>query len=265
MSRKLGVNYGCYGPLPLDEQLSLIKKYGFETIFTGSENPNLDVLMKAAKEAGIGVDNYHAPFNKINDIWMPGEAGENMLERLIESVEKCYKYDVPALVVHLSSGLTPPYVNETGHDRFVRLMEKAAERDVTICYENQRMLSNLAFAFETFKDQAKFCWDCGHESCFTPGRHYMPLFGSKLAALHIHDNSGVFNSDDHMIPGDAQMDFDYVAEQIALSGYQGTLMLEIIRKKTEFYADWTPDRYFAHAAAAGRKLIDSIDSYSKKQ
>ncbi|MCQ2428017.1 MAG: sugar phosphate isomerase/epimerase [Clostridia bacterium] len=264
MPRKLGVNFGCYGPLPIDEQVSLMKKNGFEAMFTGSEHPHLDAVMKAAKEAGITVDNYHAPFNKINDIWAPGEAGENMLDRLLVSVEKCAHYEVPALVVHLSSGLTPPYVNETGHDRFVRLMELASKLDVTICYENQRMLSNLAFAFETFPDKARFCWDCGHESCFTPGRHYMPLFMNKLSALHIHDNSGVFNSDDHMIPGDSRMDFDYVAEQISLSGYQGTLMLEILRKKTSYYDDWTPDMYFAHAAEAGRKLIDKIDSYSAK-
>lgn len=262
MERKLGISLGAYGSVALDEQISLMKANGFSATFTGAENPNLDVIIPALKDAGISCDNFHAPFNKINDIWQVGDAGDHMLSRLLTSVEKCAKYEVPALVVHLSSGEKAPCVNAIGRDRWAQLMDLADKRGVTICYENQRKLSNLAFAFEEFP-AAAFCWDCGHEFCFTPGRHYMPLFGKKLAALHIHDNCMVFNSDDHMIPGDSGIDFDYVAGQIAESGYEGTLMLELIRKKTEFYADWTAEQYYAHAGDAARKLSADIDAAKK--
>lgn len=259
MSRKIGTNWGCYGPLPIAEQIDLMKRNGFEATFTGSENGKLEELIPALREAGITCDNFHAPFNKINDIWKAGEDGENMLDRLLVSVEKCEKYDVPALVVHLSSGLTPPYVNEIGHDRWARLMDLADSKGVTICYENQRMLSNLAFAFEEFPT-ARFCWDIGHESCFTPGRHYMPMFGKYLSALHIHDNHGVFNMDEHMLPFDASIDFAYAADEIARTGYEGTVMLEIIRKNSTYYPETPAEEYYRRAGEAVRKLAAMIDA-----
>lgn len=258
MERKLGASLNCYGALPIEEQADLLKKNGFTATFTGSENPQLDTIIPVLREAGISCDNFHAPFNKINDIWLPGEAGDDMLNRLLVSVEKCVKYDVPALVVHLSSGMKPPHVTSEGYDRWAKLMDLADAKGVTICYENQRKLSNLAFAFEEFPT-AKFCWDTGHECCFTPGRRYMPLFGDKLAALHIHDNSMIFNSDEHMIPYDSKMDFDYVAKEIALSGFEGTLMLEIIRKNSTHYVNYTAEEYFHHAGEAARRLAAEIE------
>jgi len=263
--RKLGINLHCYGlELPIEEQVALMKANGFERTFCVSSGENFEENFKIVDKAGITFDNLHAPFRKINDIWHPGEDGDAMLASLIDGAEKCSTHGIPAMVVHLSSGLTPPYVNETGHDRFARLMEYAAKNNVTICYENQRMLSNLAFAFEEFKDQPRFCWDCGHEFCFTPGRHYMPIFGDKLAALHIHDNRAIFNKDDHMIPFDANIDFSYVSKQIALSKYEGTLMLEVIRHSSDYYTDWSAEKYYAHAAEAARKLAGMIDKAAEE-
>lgn len=266
MSRTLGINLGCYGDpnLPAKEQVRLMKENGFTSTFCGSERALSFEAAPYLQEAGIVFDNLHAPFDKINDIWSAGEEGDVMLDRLVKSVDACVKVGAKALVVHLSAGDKAPHVNDYGVNRFAKLMEKAAAENILICYENQRKLSNLAMAFEEFPEQARFCWDCGHESCFTPGRHYMPIFGHKLGALHIHDNMGIYNADNHMVPGDAKMDFDYVAEQIALSGYKGTLMLELLRKKTDYYNDWTPEQYYAHAAERARDLRAKIEAYEAK-
>lgn len=267
MSRTLGINLGCYGDpnFPAKEQVRLMKENGFTATFCGSERALTFEAAPYLQEAGIVFDNLHAPFDKINDIWSAGEEGDVMLDRLVKSVDACVRVGAKALVVHLSAGDKAPHVNDYGVDRFEKLMQKAAAENIFICYENQRKLSNLAMAFEQFPDQARFCWDCGHESCFTPGRHYMPIFGHKLGALHIHDNMGIYNADNHMVPGDAKMDFDYVAEQIALSGYPGTLMLELLRKKTDYYNDWTPEQYYAHAAERARELRAKIEAYEARQ
>ncbi|MCQ2430426.1 MAG: sugar phosphate isomerase/epimerase [Clostridia bacterium] len=260
MNRSIGISWGCFGSLSIGEQIGLMKENGFTATFTGSENKFLDEIMPALRAAGIRCDNYHAPFDGINGIWREGEAGDVMAERLYASVRTCVRWEVPALVVHLSSGMTPPHVNDVGHARWVTLMELADREGVTICFENQRMLSNLAYAFETFPT-ASFCWDVGHEGCFTPGRQYMPLFGNKLAALHIHDNHGVFNADEHMIPFDGSLDFDAAARMIAASGYTGTIMLELIRRNSDLYADWTPERYYRHAAEAARRIAEAVERY----
>lgn len=258
MTRSIGISWNCYGPLPMEEQIALMAENGFTATFTGAENKQLRALVPALSAAGIRLENLHAPFDRINDVWRPGGDGDRMTERLLASVNVCAQAGIPALVVHLSSGQTPPRVNDAGHERWARIMESAAACGVTVCFENQRMLSNLAYAFETFP-AARFCWDVGHEACFTPGRQYMPLFGDRLAALHIHDNHAIFNGDEHLIPYDGCIDMDRTADFIAASGYQGTLMLELSRRNSTRYADTPPETYFARAAGAAGRLLRAVE------
>lgn len=259
---KIGIALFAY-PIPLEEQILQMKKNGFETTFCGSTSPTLDLEMRRCREAGIEVENYHAPFGHINDIWRDIPEGEQMLGELLESVDNCDRYDVRTLVVHLSSGEHPPRINELGFSRFERLMAYAKEKGVTIAYENQRKLANLAMVFEEFED-AGFCWDTGHETCFTHGREYMPLFGDKLVALHVHDNHCIYNGDEHMIPYDASIDFDRVARQIAAVDYKKSLMLELIAKHMPSYLELDAETYYARAASAARKLANAVDAARSK-
>lgn len=258
MTRKIGINWDCYGPLPTGEQIALLRENGFDATFMMADDKHLDEVVPAIRTAGIAVDNLHAPYDRINDIWRPGEAGDNTAKRLRSAVLACARHEIPALIVHLSSGKNPPRVNDLGHERFSLLMELADREGVIICYENQRMLSNLAYAFETFPS-ARFCWDVGHEACFAYGRRFMPLFGDKLAALHIHDNHAVYDHDEHLIPFDGVIDYDETAGRIAASGYTGTLMLELARENSTVYTDTSPADYFARAAAAARRLRAAVE------
>ena len=86
----------------------------------------------------------------------------------------------------------------------------------------------------------------------------MPLFANRLICTHIHDNSGVFNSDDHWLPFSGNVDYERVARQIKESGFQGTLMLEVFAKP-KFYGDWTTDAYFERAAEAAKRLRTMVD------
>ena len=108
---KIGIALFAY-PIPLEEQILQMKKNGFETTFCGSTSPTLDLEMRRCREAGIEVENYHAPFGHINDIWRDIPEGEQMLGELLESVDNCDRYDVRTLVVHLSSGEHPPRIND---------------------------------------------------------------------------------------------------------------------------------------------------------
>lgn len=264
MKRKIGISWNCFGQTDIDEQIALMKENGFTATFLCSENRSLIGQMAPKLDAaGIAFETLHAPFDKINDIWKPGEAGERMLQRLTDAVSVCADYGIPALIVHLSSGLNPPIVGETGHARWVRLMEEAEKKKILVCYENQRMLSNLAYAFEQFP-AARFCWDVGHEACFSPGRRYMPLFGKALAALHIHDNHGGFNQDEHLIPFDGTLDFSYAAREIAKAGYPGSVMLEIMSGNSHAYDGWSIQEYYRHAGEAARRLADMLDGEDRR-
>ena len=127
-----------------------------------------------------------------------------------------------------------------------------------IAFENQRKLANIAWAFEAFTTETvKFCWDCGHEFCFTPGRHYMPLFGDRLICTHIHDNTAVFNDDSHFLPFDGACDFVYVADTLRNSDYTGSLMLEVGNPSR--YGELSPQEFLKKAWDAAVRLRTMVD------
>ena len=259
--RKIGMSLGAIATLSTNEYAALLREYGFTTTFCLATD-----MMKVVSDGeilaanGISYDSLHAPWDGINRMWREGEDGEIMLLRLKHSVDICTEADSPILVVHLSSGLTPPPPTDIGRDRFIRLVRYAEEKRVTIAFENQRMLGNISWAFEEFKDSpyVGLCYDCGHEGCFTPGRQYMPIFGDRLVCTHIHDNNGIFNEDLHRLPFDGTLDYDRVTRQIRESGFTGALVLEV-NGKSDFYSHLSPREFFERASAAAHRLRDMTD------
>lgn len=265
--RKIGLNMLSFEGTTLDQCARLMKEYGFDSTFSGvrASDKEQAELAETITKNGIFYESLHAPFDHINDIWFDTDGGVQMTDELKASIDRCAAADVPILVVHLSSGLTPPPTTDIGRGRFAELVEYAARKNVSIAFENQRMLANIAWAFEEFKDAKNvgFCWDCGHEYCFSPGRRYMPLFGDRLIFTHLHDNTCEFNIDRHLIPFDGNIPFDFIAKQIKESGYTGTLMLETFPRFTEgkydSYQDYSLEQFISRSADAAKKLRDMVD------
>lgn len=256
--QKLGIIFDTCDGIDDRTRVALMQKHGFEATFLMSDDKKLASRALLLHEAGIRIDNCHAPFDGINAIWQPTTAGDEMQARLESGVENCARYEIPVIIVHISSGENPPRVGDTGLARFDALMSRAKALGVTVAFENQRKLGNIALLMEYYP-KAGFCFDTGHEACFTPGREYMPLFGNRTVALHLHDNSTAYNADDHILPYDGKVNLERAARQLAASPYRGTIMSEAF--KTGFYAGLTPDEYYARAQRAIRRFADRVDFY----
>lgn len=258
---KIGISYDCYAGLDDDTQIALMKKNHFETTFYATEAPRLDEVMKRLKREGIICENLHGPLSSetsnVNDMWRNSERSEEMLHRIMDGVEKCARYAVPILVLHVTAGPTPPHPNKRGYERFVQIFDRAKELGVEIACENIRPFGNLAFILEQFPESG-FCWDVGHEACSGDKRQFMPMFGVGLKALHVHDN--LLDGDHHMIPYDGKIDFERVARQIAESPYSGSVMLELVRTASSLYDNISPEDYYERAGKAAQKLADRIDA-----
>ncbi len=262
--RKVGINLHAKAGLSDEEYIHRIAALGFTSLFSGSR---LGSMERAAKIAdlcaanGIHYETLHAPFDHINDMWLEGEGGDAMLRELTACVDACVIAGVDIAVVHLSSGDNAPSITDLGRARFSSLVDYAAKKGVRIAFENQRKLANLSWAFETFTDTdtVGFCWDCGHENCFTPGREYMPLFGDRLICTHIHDNSGIYNEDLHLIPFDGTNDFERIAGQLRRSSFQGSLMLEVIASVTSRYDTVSVEDYLQKAYTAISRLAAMVE------
>ena len=252
---------GSY-PTSVAEQVRLIKKYGFEAAFSLADSPTLEEEIEACKAAGIVHENLHAPFRRINDMWLDKPEGDAMLASLKRAVDSCQRHAIPTLVVHLSSGARPPRINPLGISRFEELMAHARAHDVRIAYENQRLLSNLALAFEEFPD-AYFCYDTGHQWCFTANVKFLPIFGPRTIAIHVHDNHAIYNGDEHLLPYDGVIDLDAAMRDLAATPYDGAIMLEVVATHSPYYGETSADEYYARAAAAANKLREAFLSARK--
>ena len=255
--RKLGINLHAVKGLTDEEYLREIAGLGFSSIFSGVRTPeHQTAIAELCAKYGLEYETLHAPFGHINDIWLENDNG--MLDELCACVDHCVLAGAPIAVVHLSAGQKPPSITDIGRERFTRLVDYAAEKNIVIAFENQRKLANIAWAFEAFTtDTVKFCWDCGHEFCFTPGRHYMPLFGDRLICTHIHDNTAVFNDDSHFLPFDGACDFGYVADTLRNSDYTGSLMLEVGNPSR--YGELSPQEFLKNAWDAAVRLRTMVD------
>ena len=259
--RKIGVNLEAIPGVSPEVYIRAAKQAGFDAMFTGiyDERETARIADLLSKE-NMSYDTIHAPFKgMINDMWSDGETGDRALRILCDTVDRCAQVGVPIAVVHMSTGKAPP-ITEAGQRNYASLVEYAAKKGITLAFENQRWLANLAFVFEYLAaDNVRFCWDCGHEGCFTPGREYMPLFADKLACLHLHDNRGVYNEDMHLIPFDGALDFARIARQIRESGFDGTLMMELKGRKTPYYDHLSLQEFLARASTAAVRLREMVD------
>ncbi len=251
MKNRFGINFDSNGNLSPEEAFPLFQELGFSCTFSEYADRALaNKWVQEARRAGLVFESFHSPFGHINDMWKDGECGDRMLDSLVETVDAASELEVPIVVVHLSSGDEAPCINDIGHARFDRLVEEAVKKNVTVAFENQRKLANIAFVMELYRDipNVGFCLDLGHEMCFTAGREYMPLFGDRLVYTHIHDNLCEPNGDLHLLPFDGKIDYAKNFEYFRKYGYTGSFTFEVMRGKTELYRGMTAVEYYTRAA-----------------
>ncbi len=259
--RRIGINLESIPEAGVEEFIAAAHAAGFDAVFTGLKDvATAERIADTLGCFGMRWDTVHAPFKNINALWSEGEQTECLMRELFDTVDQCARVGAPIAVVHLSTKKAP-LVSDAGYRNLCALVEYAAAKNVTLAFENQRWLANLAFVFEYFDEaeNVKFCWDCGHEECFAHGRRYMPLFGDKLCCLHLHDNNMVHNQDLHLLPFDGKIDFERVAREIRENGFGGTLMLECKGRKSGAYDHLSVDEFLRRAAAAAKRLRDMMD------
>ena len=244
------------------ELFPLLKKLGFDAVFTGFESlEETEAFASAAKKSGLLYESLHAPWKNINEIWRGGETADQVLRKICDAIYAAGKCSVPFVVAHLSSGDDAPVVSDVGKQYLEKMVDCAIQNKVVLCFENQRKIANIALAFEMFDkcNNVGFCWDIGHEACLSGGWEYMELFGDKLAYTHIHDNFSVHNGDLHRIPFDGNIDFRKKMEHLKKRGFKGSLNLEVRPgSDREFYGDISAKEYYKKAYEAASRLREYL-------
>lgn len=267
--RKLGCNASSLLGNSIEKNMELIKKAGFDcTFLVWEEELDLDKIVAHAKNIGLEIETLHAPFLEINSLWEEGTDGDYYTEKLRLCIKAAAKYNISYVIMHTTVTTVVPKTSHIALMRFGKLVREAEKQGVKLAFENLEYIRHLSLILHTFKSEnVGFCYDVGHEVCYTPGLRYLPLFGDRLFCTHIHDNEGFpadkvvdYKSDLHKIPFDGSINFEHICKELKKCAYKGSLMLEVSnREPYHFYNDLTPEQFYEKAYAAAVKLRKLTD------
>ncbi len=180
----------------------------------------------AAHAHGLTVETLHAAYGGVNEIWLEGAVGDARMHFFLDCIRAAEAVRVPTVIMHLSSGLTPPPVTEIGLQRYHRICQEAERLGIQVAFENLRYVSYLRAIFENIQSPArKFCFDCGHENLYDGGKGVLEEFGKDLVAVHLHDNGG--ERDDHIPPFSGTVNWEKVCKRLKAAGMSCPITLEL--------------------------------------
>ncbi len=261
MKRKFGITSECLiGEDPV-KSLEKIKKAGFDSFFTNKyDAKEVNTLVQKASELGLTCEFIHAPFAGINNMWLAGMGYLEVMNGMKKAINAAASNGVPVVIVHVSSGWDAPEITELGLSRFDELVLYATERKVIIAFENLRKVGNLAYFVDRYEkmEYVRFCYDCGHEHCYTKYVIWMDIFRDKMVATHIHDNHGrgekaEGSPDEHLLPFEGTVDYERVMRKLDEYSFGGTLMLEVNNCR---YSHWSQEKFLAECYERVKKISE---------
>ena len=216
MKRKLGINSECISWVSSEDTLNLIRDAGFDCYFTDKYHlSDAEPVYNRGLSLGLECEFIHAPFKEINSMWYKTDEHPNVYIRAAETIDTAAALQIPTVIIHTTSGWNPPEINDKGLHRFDLLVERAAKRGVTLAFENLRKVGIVSYMLDRYRNfnNISFCYDVGHEFCYTNGVDWIGIAKRKINCTHIHDNLGQtenpeIHDDMHLLPFDGKIDYE---------------------------------------------------------
>ena len=184
-------------------------------------------LRKRADELGVKYTQAHAPYG-----------AECHKEVMARSFEVCRILGIGQMVVHPVWRDSENRILEDEAE-FIKinveaikpLLKVAEKNNVVILSENllwgaSIYPENISNLVETVSSPYfAWCWDIGHSNCFGISPKSLQNVKQVPKSLHIHDNHGA-GRDEHLFPGDGNIDWKEVLDTLDAIGYAGDLVME---------------------------------------
>lgn len=242
------------------ETINAIQKAGFKNVFIQWYNrawsPNQEEQLKYIKEKGLNVIFAHLGYQKINDIWIEGENGEQLVDKYKNDIRICKENNIPMVVMHLTGGDKAPEYNETGLKRLQEIVDYAKTLHMKAAFENTKIKGYLDYVMENIMHQnVGICFDSGHYHVHFDDDLEFEKFKNRIFAVHLHDND---KSDDlHLIPFDGTLNWQSVIKNLKENSYYGPITMELCYRN-EYTAMGIED-FYRKGYEAGEKLREMFD------
>lgn len=248
--------YDWFGyELPMRERYQFIREAGFDGVLLWwSEDFGRGDYRggpQLAREAGLLIENIHAPIQNQNNLWLDNLDGEALMNCYLQCIRDCAEFEIPTMVVHLPD--EDHLHNALGLDRIKRIAEKAEQLGVNVALENLWNLTNLSYVLEQVNAlRIGFCYDSGHHYRYYPDKDLLSVYGSRLMAVHLHDNNGSYAQ--HGLPFDGTLDWSTLMRTIAETNYSGPTAIEAMNWEYEGLST----KEFLYEAFERAKRLDTL-------
>ena len=217
------------------ETIDAIKRAGFKNAFLEWYDKewlvSQEEQLKYAREQGLNIIFAHLGYQNINDLWIEEETG--IVDRYKNDIKACYENGIPLVVMHLTNRDIAPMYNELGLKRLKDIVDYADSLNIKVAFENTKIKGYLEYVLDNIKnDNVGLCYDSGHCHAHFKDDFDFRRFKNRIFAIHLHDNDGT--KDQHLLPFDGTIDWDYVINELKDNNYEGHTTLEI-----HYFHDYT--------------------------
>lgn len=265
-----GLSTGCFYQTPFLEALPMVRDGGFTLVEVCSFPRHLDCHNHKEVEAGanaldrMGIEpvSLHAPFAEHIDISSGDHSiRENSVRELIVACEAAAALGARYIVVHPGPEKEGRPVSNDWYERahhtadsLNRVAERCHEIGIYLLLENMLPhlmfghISDMLFLLGAIKSTfAGTCLDTGHAYLSGDLHTVVHKLSGHLKMLHANDNRG--HGDDHLPPGDGDIKWMPLINQLRHYQFQGTLILELS-------GNGTPEEIMGGARRARKYLRD---------
>ena len=251
---RIGFNTWAFASFPLESALKHIKSAGFTEVEINADKTHMDPrvfprlglsrIRNLLNDLDLHPNSMHAPTSGVDLSAQNADIKKRSIELIVEALEYCRAIDCSILVVHPNDSRSIPLGRETMKKNSINnlriIAEKAEDLGVKVAIENmidvggERFGSRVSELKEIIRNIGSsylgICFDSGHTNLLEVSSNISirdEIIDAKeyLWTLHIHDNDG--SEDQHLPPGDGNIDWNLVVEALKEADYKGVFMMEI--------------------------------------
>lgn len=242
------------------ETIDAIQNAGFKNVFiqwyNREWNPTQEEQLMYVRQKGLNVIFAHLGYQKINDLWLDTEDGNELVERYKNDIKICKENNIPMVVMHLTGKGEAQEYNETGLKRLQEIVDYAKSLEIKVAFENTKYKGYLDYVIENIANEnVGICFDSGHYHVHFDDELDFDKFKDRILAVHLHDNDQ--SDDQHLIPFDGTIDWEKIIKELKRCNYNGPITMELCYRYE--YLEMGIENFYKKGYEIGEKLKEMFE------